>query len=301
MPFVKLDAGILRSTIWYKRPAMEVFLTALLMAEPRELEQDTPTLKVDSLEADPFVIPKGWYGFAATSGPGIVKQSGILDEAAGLEALRQLSMPEVESRSQEFEGRRMVRINGGYIVLNYMRYRDYDHQAAERMRKLRRRRKSEPVTLGNEDVTAGNGNGVTRNSVTVRPNVTHSREQIAESRENTLIPEPPSAPRKRDPLKDAIAAIGGSDPLQTPKGRWSAIQKVLTDILSVTPDLSPSEIHRRETNYRLHYPNVACTPEALAKWWALCEHPPGLAGRPKRSPEEIAEEQERLAKAFPAV
>ena len=167
MAFVKLDAGILRSTIWYRRPALEVFLTALLMAEPWELEADTPTLKVDSLDHDDFIVPKGWYGFVRASGPGIVHQSGIEDQAAGVGALRELSQPESESRSQEHEGRRMVRVNGGYIVLNFMRYRDYDHNAADRMRKLRARRKTESVTA--------NGNGV-------RANVTHSREQKAESR-----------------------------------------------------------------------------------------------------------------------
>ena len=172
MPFVKLDAGILRSTIWYKRPALEVFLTALLMAEPWEFAEPVPTIKVDSLDADDFVIPAGWYGFVRASGPGIVHQSGINDDQAGMQALRELSQPEGESRSQQFDGRRMVRVDGGYIVLNFMRYRDYDHEAAERMRRLRARRKIE---------------GVRANGDAVRANVTYSREQKAEAESNKTL------------------------------------------------------------------------------------------------------------------
>jgi hypothetical protein len=39
----------------------------------------------------------------------------------------------------------MVRVNGGYLILNYMKYRDRDHTAAERMRRLRARKKNEDV------------------------------------------------------------------------------------------------------------------------------------------------------------
>ena len=36
MAFVKLDTGILKSTLWMEMAQRNVFLTALLMAEPRE-------------------------------------------------------------------------------------------------------------------------------------------------------------------------------------------------------------------------------------------------------------------------
>ncbi len=165
MPFVKLDKGIFTSTIWGLRPDLEIFVTALLLAEPAEYPEPTPTIAIGSLEDGGYVVPAGWYGFVAGSAPGIVAMAHV-DGATGIEALKRLASPEPDSRSQEFEGRRMVRVNGGFIVLNYMKYRDFDHSAAERMRRLRERRKT----------------NVTRNGVTVRPNVTHSREQKAESR-----------------------------------------------------------------------------------------------------------------------
>jgi hypothetical protein len=150
MAFVKLDAAILRSTIWYKRPDLELFLAALLMAEPREYLAPVNTIKVDSLDDGGFQVPPGWYGFVPASGPGIIAQA-FVDEKTGIEALKSLGAPEKESRSQAFEGRRMVRIDGGYLILNYMRFRDIDHTCAERQRRLRERRR---VTR--------DGNGVTR-------------------------------------------------------------------------------------------------------------------------------------------
>ncbi len=153
MAFVKLDAGILNSTIWVLRPDLELFITALLMATPVQFEEPVATIKIRTLDADPFVIPPGWYGFVEAAGPGIISRAHIEIEL-GLGALERLASPEPESRSQEFEGRRMVRVNGGYVVLNFMRYRDKDHTAAERQRRLRARRKGESVT--------GDSNGVTR-------------------------------------------------------------------------------------------------------------------------------------------
>ena len=78
-------------------------------------------------------------------------------------ALERLGSPEPGSRSSSFDGRRLIRIDGGYLVLNYMAYRDKDHTAAERMRRMRAR---------NRNVTLGNGDGVTCNGVEVTRNDT---------------------------------------------------------------------------------------------------------------------------------
>lgn len=71
-------------------------------------------------------------------------------------ALKKLTEPEPESRSQDFEGRRMVRIDGGYVILNFMKYRDKDHTGAERAKRYRERKKgivTRDVTLELRDVT----------------------------------------------------------------------------------------------------------------------------------------------------
>ena len=152
MAFVKLDTGILDSTLWVARDPREIFITALLMALPRELQEDTPTYKVHSLELDDFTVPPGWYGFIEASGPGIVRRAGLPPEA-GLDALASLGQPDPGSRSTDWEGRRLVRVDGGYVVLNFMRYRDKDNTVAERMKRYRERQKARNATASQRNVT----------------------------------------------------------------------------------------------------------------------------------------------------
>jgi len=140
MAFVKLDTGILNSSVWVDLDARNVFLTALLMATPYEVCEELPQLSVDTMEPTGWKVPPGWYGLAEAAGVGIVRQAGV-DQVRGLEALARMGEPEKWSRSQEFGGRRIVRVNGGFIVLNFMHYRDKDHGAADRQRRYRERKR----------------------------------------------------------------------------------------------------------------------------------------------------------------
>ena len=153
MAFVKLDTGILDSTLWIERDQREIFITALLMAEPREFSEPIRQIKIGELEWTGFEAPPGWYGFVPAASFGIINRAGV-EKESGMEALRKLGDPESESRSKDFEGRRMIRMDGGFVVLNYMKYRDKDHTAAERQRRLRARRKvTGSVTRDDEYVT----------------------------------------------------------------------------------------------------------------------------------------------------
>lgn len=154
MAFVKLDCGMLDSTLWIDRAARELFITALLMAEPFELVKSVPQINVRDLDETGFVVPPGWYGFVPAAGSGIVRRAGMEAEP-GLMALERLGQPESESRTPDFDGRRMVRVNGGYIILNYDKYRSKDHTAAERARRYRER-KSSRVTSDTSRVTGRN-------------------------------------------------------------------------------------------------------------------------------------------------
>jgi hypothetical protein len=139
MSFVKLDCGILDSTLWIDREARELFITALLMAVPVEFKDVRRQLEVRTLEETGFEVPPGEYGFVAAAGQGIVRRAGM-DLEIGLSALERLGAPEPDSRTPDFEGRRLVRVAGGYVVLNFRLYRDKDHTAAERMRRYREKR-----------------------------------------------------------------------------------------------------------------------------------------------------------------
>jgi len=142
MPFVKLDCGILDSTLWIDRDAREIFLTALLMARPIEYETPVPEYEIVSTDLTGWEAPPGRYGLVEAAGVAICRRACIPDDA-GIGALIRLSKPEPDSRTPDFEGRRLIRIDGGFLVLNFARYRDKDYTAADRQRRYRERQKAE--------------------------------------------------------------------------------------------------------------------------------------------------------------
>lgn len=153
MAFVKLDTGILDSTLWIERNCREVFITALLMAQPQEFQSSQKQLQINSLDYTGYTAPPGWYGFVAAASLGIINRAGV-DREEGLAALVKLGEPEPESRSKDHEGRRMIRVDGGFLILNYMKYRDKDHTAADRAKAYRERKKKIEDALRDErDVT----------------------------------------------------------------------------------------------------------------------------------------------------
>lgn len=139
--FVKLDAGILNSTLWVDLHARIVFITALLMAEPIELTEAMPQINVSDLTLTGWEVPPGWYGMVPAAGIGIVHRAG-LERDVGIEALQRLGAQDTDSRSKDHEGRRLVRVNGGYIVLNFVKYRERDYTGADRSKRWRERQKA---------------------------------------------------------------------------------------------------------------------------------------------------------------
>jgi hypothetical protein len=207
MPFVKLDCQALDSTLWILRPDREVFLTALLMADPWEFTEPQKALNVDDLQESGFVVPPGWYGFVQASGPGIVRRA-IVSEAEGLVALRRLASPEPDSRSHDFEGRRMVRIDGGYVILNFQKFRERDYSAAERMRRYRLK-----LAEGRPPVTR-NVTPVTRN--VTAPTVTlRKQKERTEGEVEGLKPKSLRSARASLPTDDVWMASLKADPANT--------------------------------------------------------------------------------------
>lgn len=146
MPFVKLDCGILNSTLWIDRLAREIFITALLMAEPRELLDSEPQINIGSLGLTGWNVPPGWYGFVQAAGIGILHRARVDEGELGMAALARLSDPDPDSRSSTYDGRRLVRINGGFIILNFIAYREKDSTTAERSKRWRERQKKKAKT-----------------------------------------------------------------------------------------------------------------------------------------------------------
>lgn len=141
MPFVKLDCGILDSSLWPDKACRDIFITALLMARPAIFNTPTAQLQVNSIEPSGWEVPPGKYGLVESSGVGLLRRA-IVSEEEGFPALKRLGEPDENSRTGAFGGRRLVRIDGGYLVLNYMLYREMDYTNAERQQQFRERRRS---------------------------------------------------------------------------------------------------------------------------------------------------------------
>lgn len=131
---------MLNSSLWPEKTQRDIFITALLMAEPYELKAETPQIRVDRIEETGWKVPPGWYGFVQAASAGIIHQA-MVERAPGMQALIQLGEPDMESKSKKYEGRRLVRVDGGFIALNYIEYRDRDYTGAERSKRWRERQK----------------------------------------------------------------------------------------------------------------------------------------------------------------
>lgn len=114
--FTKLDKEILLSTVWVGTDleTKVVWITLLALAN--------------------------WDGYVGASLPGIAATAGVaLDRCA--EIMGAFEGPDHESRSDEYEGRRLLKVDRGWEILNYPAFRDgqtpEQRKNAERMREWR--------------------------------------------------------------------------------------------------------------------------------------------------------------------
>ncbi len=149
MSFVKLDCAMLNSSIWPEKDQRDLFITALLMAEPVELREAMPQIAVNEIKNTGWKVPPGWYGLVRGASVGIISRAGI-DRDRGLVAMVALGNPDPDSRSRAYDGRRMVRVDGGYIILNFIAYRERDASSAERSRRWRLREKAKQAKVERE-------------------------------------------------------------------------------------------------------------------------------------------------------
>jgi len=113
--YVKIFEDILDSSIWDESLATRiVWITLLIMADEEGVVR------------------------AATSG--IRRRAGVSEKEVA-EAVKVLSEPDLDSKDKDYGGRRIERVDGGYLVLNYRKYREIrtkkQQKDAERQRRHR--------------------------------------------------------------------------------------------------------------------------------------------------------------------
>lgn len=97
MSFAKLDSGITESSLWAE--ALHVRIVFLS-----------------------FLARKDESGFVSGSRSGLIRVCNVTSDQFD-DAIIKLSSPDIESKTQEFEGRRIAKCDGGYVVLNSDKYR----------------------------------------------------------------------------------------------------------------------------------------------------------------------------------
>ncbi len=80
-------------------------------------------------------------GMVASALPGIARRANVSLEAAE-KALKIFMEPDPYSKDPEHDGRRVERIPGGYMVLNYLKYRQHDLTGYERLKRFRERHRN---------------------------------------------------------------------------------------------------------------------------------------------------------------
>lgn len=159
MSFAKLDSKITSSSLW-----------------------DQPDHVVRVWVA--FLAEKDENGFVRGTVGSMRRTCNVTDDADGKkysEALACLEGPDPESRSKECDGRRIQRVDGGWIVINHEQYKLHDtiikEQTRDRVRRYREKNKQN-VTDGNATYALPSVSVSVSKSVSVSQSVLKTRQKI---------------------------------------------------------------------------------------------------------------------------
>lgn len=161
--YSKLDCGIVDSTIWCAPD--DVFRTWIAM-----------------------LAKTNAHGYVRVAIPAMAKLVGVTIERME-EISKILSSPDPYSRTQEHDGRRLEKVDGGWQILNYAKYREGlkqpDATAAERKRRQRTRER-EALSRNNPAECHGSTVTVTKNHAQAEAYAEAYAEAL-----NTQSPPPP--------------------------------------------------------------------------------------------------------------
>jgi hypothetical protein len=218
--YTKLFGSILESTVWDLPAASKIVWITMLVMVDRD-------------------------GVVQASVPGLAKRANVsIDECES--ALQSFLSPDRYSRTKDNEGRRIKEVDGGWLLLNYVKYRelmsadDVREKAAIRQQEWRQRHpKSQKVTASNARVTASNAsNDIVSVSVSAAVSAPESKD-----------PEIVTSPSARDGVgvySSHFLTFWMSYPRKVGKGdawkAWKRLRPELPDVLRaianqrVTPD-----------------------------------------------------------------
>lgn len=148
--FTKLFSSITESTIWAEPDHIRiVWITMLAMCDRQ--------------------------GRVYSTIPGLAGRARVSVEQCE-EALDRFLSPDKYSRSKEFDGRRIEEIDGGWLLLNYERYRELRDSEADKERKRKWAKKDREFKKRRQDASTVDHGG---------PEVAHGRPKAEDRRQKT--------------------------------------------------------------------------------------------------------------------
>lgn len=201
--YVKILSSILRSSIWKEPDDVRlVWITMLAMAD-----RD---------------------GYVASTADGIAHETRTVSEERVEWCLAKFMAPDQKSRSEEFEGRRVQKVDRGWLILNYKKFRDMHGEESKKAAKRKwweenRKKNSQPET--DRTSLAGSSESSSHGSVVVVDSVSERENQTSEPTSNpgqAKMADPSSQARAPKPKRDSIdlplniraqeAAMNGTQP-----------------------------------------------------------------------------------------
>jgi hypothetical protein len=214
--FTKLFGSITTSTIWSESNETRiVWITMLSMADR--------------------------CGRVWASIPGLARVAAVPVDACR-EAIALLLAPDPDSRTKDYDGRRIEAIDGGWVLLNYLKYRqlrDEEDRRATNREASQRHRARQPTSA---DVSRRQPDGA---EIIHAPQNQPNAEAEAEADpigNGTTVPSAPAKPDRRKPE----TACPPSDSEPDVVSAWAARWKIPTE----APCFEPFLDHHRKTGAR---------------------------------------------------
>lgn len=219
-----------------------------------------------------FIAAMDEMGFVAFASSANVAHRARVSLEDANKAIKILESPDSNSGDPEHEGRRIERVDGGWIVLNASKYREmvskviFKEKTRERVRRFREKKKQKR----NASVTLGNAKEGECNAKKLKCNasVTQSYAE-AYAKKNTLAPEvakkEKTTVKEKNPIWDSLCENFGLKPVTlTEKKSLGAIVRDLK-----LKQAAPEQISEKMRIYHRKFPGAACTPRALLKHWDI--------------------------------
>ncbi len=167
--YTKLFEQILESTIWCEPDSTRVVWITMLAMSDRD-------------------------GEVLASVPGLAKRANVSIELTRA-AIACFLAPDADSRTKDYEGRRIAEIEGGWQILNHAKYRDLLDAEAEKERKRKwwAKHRSGKLSTKKLDATSGNSqelDGLAQASTTTTTPTGESKSPFPVDKVETPKPKP---------------------------------------------------------------------------------------------------------------